>query len=297
MNLRKNGPFLFLISNLFFGFLPIMVKWANVLHYSPIEESFFRFVFAVFGVAGLWLLGKSLKPVNMSALLWRGFFGSISILAYFTALQTTTVGKGTLLNYTTTLWANVYAVLLFKHKPPKGYFWILILAGVGLQLVLDVHWDNFHYGDAAGFLSGVTGGAAVLAVKRARHTDNSLTVFASFTVFSFVLSGLLLLANPILGVSTPSVMAWTTPDFPGLMVLLGIGFVAMVAQMFFTEAFGHTSLALGTLLPVMVPIFAALFGRIILGETFTPHFLLGMVLVLSACVLLGWRERVEAYVE
>ena len=32
MNLRKNGPFLFLISNLFFGILPIMVKWANVLH-------------------------------------------------------------------------------------------------------------------------------------------------------------------------------------------------------------------------------------------------------------------------
>ena len=57
-------------------------------------------------MGSLWLLGKSLKPVNMSALLWRGFFGSLSILAYFIALQTTTVAKGTLLNYTTTLWAT-----------------------------------------------------------------------------------------------------------------------------------------------------------------------------------------------
>ena len=297
MNLRKNGPFLFLISNLFFGFLPIMVKWGNELHYSPVEESFFRFVFAAFGVGALWFLGKSLKPVNMPALLWRGFFGSISILAYFIALQTTTVGKGTLLNYTTTIWSNVYAVLFFKHKPPKGYFWILLLAGVGLQLVMNVNWESFNYGDAAGFLSGVTGGAAVLAVKRARRTDNSITVFASFMVFSLVLSGILLLVHPVFGVPVPTVMTWTTPDFSGLMVLLGIGFVAMVAQMFFTEAFGHTSLALGTLLSVMVPIFAAIFGRVILGETFTPHFVLGMVLVLSACLLLGWRERVEAYVE
>ncbi len=290
MNLRKNGLFLFLISNLFFGFLPILVKWANALRYSPVEESFFRFVFAVFGIGALWLLGKTLKPVNMPVVLWRGFFGSLSILAYFISLQTITVGKGTLLNYTMTIWSNVFAVIFFNHKPPKGYVWILLLAGLGLELVLDVHWDSFNAGDLIGLLSGVTGGAAVLAIKRARQTDNSLTVFASFTVFSLVLSGFLLLGNPIWGPSVQNLTAWTTPDFQGWMVLLSIGAVAMVAQMFFTEAFGHTSLALGTLLGVMVPIFAALFGRVILGEALTPHFVLGMILVLSACGILSWQE-------
>jgi drug/metabolite transporter (DMT)-like permease len=139
-------------------------------------------------------------------------------------------------------------------------------------------------------MSGITGGAAVLAIKRARRTDNSLTVFASFTVFSFVLSGLLLLGNPLWSPSVQTVTVWKAPDFQGLMVLLGIGFVAMVAQMFFTEAFGHTSLALGTLLTVMVPIIAALFGWAILGETLTPHFVLGMILVLTACAILSWQE-------
>jgi drug/metabolite transporter (DMT)-like permease len=292
MKTTQKSLCLLIASNLFFGFLPILVKLANGLNYSGVEETFFRFVFAAFGILFLSLLGiQKFSFANRKALFWRGFFGALAILGYFVALQTTSSGKGTLLNYTYILWTNLFAVLFFKQKAPKYFFWYLLMAAVGIELVLDVRWDHFNFGDVAGIFSGITGGAAILAVKESRKTDTTLSVFTSFTVFSLVMSGALLLGAGHWGWVGNQASAWVTPDAYGLFILLSVGAVAMVAQMFFTEAIGHTGLALGTLLTLSVPVLAALFGWFFLREPLTPYFLTGMVLVLAACGMMIWQEK------
>ena len=126
MSDKNKNIYLLIVSNTFFGLLPILVKLANEFHYSGVEESFFRFVFGAIGVLFLWAFGlQKLSFGNGKALFWRGFFGALSILGYFIALQTTTSGKGTLLNYTYILWTNVFAILFFGHKAPKRFFWFL----------------------------------------------------------------------------------------------------------------------------------------------------------------------------
>jgi drug/metabolite transporter (DMT)-like permease len=273
-----------MISNISYGFLPILVKLANEMRFSPVEETFFRFVFAIFGILILWLTGlQSITLVNLKALFWRGFFGSLSILAYFVSLQTTSSGKGTLLNYTYILWTNIFAVLFFGQKPPRRFLWFLILAAVGIDLVLGVQWDHFNLGDLAGLFSGITGGAAVMAIKRVRYTDTALTDFTSLSLFGFVLSGCAMLGGGSMVFSTNTVHVWMTPGLLGWLVLLGVGVTAMIGQLFFSEAIGHMSLALGTLLALAVPVLAALFGWALLNEPLTPHFLVGMILVLTAC--------------
>ena len=292
MNTRTKNIYLLIISNFFYGLLPVTVKLANGLHYSAVEEALCRFVFAVLGVLILWVVGfQSISLVNLQALFWRGFFGSLSIIGYFVALQTTSSGKGTLLNYTCILWTNVFAILFFGQKPPKHFFWYLLLAAVGIELVLDVQWNNLNLGDLAGLFSGITGGAAVLAIQRSRRTDTALSVFGSFTLFGFLLSGAALLWGGSVGSSMNYLSQWTTPDFQGFSILLGVGASAMIAQMLFSEAIGHISLALGTLLTLSVPVLAALFGCAFLKEPLTPHFVTGMVLVLVACGMMIWREE------
>jgi len=292
MNTRTKNIYLLIISNVFYALLPVTVKLANGLHYSAVEEALFRFVFAVFGVLILWAVGfQSISLVNLRALFWRGFFGSLSIIGYFVALQTTSSGKGTLLNYTCILWTNVFAILFFGQKPPKHFFWYLLLAAVGIELVLDVQWNNLNLGDLAGLFSGITGGAAVLAIQRSRRTDTALSVFGSFTLFGFLLSGAALLWGDSFGSSMTYLSQWTAPDFRGFIVLLGVGASAMIAQLLFSEAIGYISLALGTLLTLSVPVLAALFGWAFLKEPLTPHFVTGMILVLIACGMMIWREE------
>jgi len=291
MSLTRTNSFLLVLSNLCFGVLPILVKLSNQLHYSAIEETFFRFAFGLSGVAVLALFKwQRLTWVNRTTLFWRGFFGGLSILGYFIALQTTSSGEGTLLNYTYILWANIFAVFFFQQKAPRGFFPCLLLAALGVQLVLNVSWDHVGLGHLAGLFSGFTGGAAILAVKRARATDSALSVFASFAVFSFIFSaGLLLWGHPF-GNGADNLNAWLTPDAYGLFLLLAMGAVSMAAQVLFTQAMGKTSLALGTLLTLSVPVLAALFGKWFLNESLTPHFGIGLVLVLVACAFLVWQE-------
>ena len=289
MNWRKNGLLLMLLSNLLFGFLPVTVKWSNERGYAALQATFFRFSIAMVGVAVLAITGQQrLKVANARALFWRGFFGGLSVLLFFMTLQLTTAGKATLFNYTYTIWANVFAVVLGREKPPKGFGKLLVLALLGLWLVLGVRLDRMVLGDALGVLSGMASGAAVLAVKEARHTDNALSTFGSFTLFGWAFSLIALLVGA--RGEYREFSTWTPVDAPGFALLMAMGLVAMAAQLLFTQGYGYTSLAMGTLLSLLVPVLASLFGWILLGEPLTPGFLSGTLLVLMACYLLTRRE-------
>ena len=292
MNLRKNGILLLCLSNLFFGLLPVSVKWASQWDYSAVQITFFRFAFATAGILALAALGwQKLRVVNSKPLLLRGFFGGVTVLLYFLALHWTTVAKGTLLNYTYSIWANVFSVLFLRQKAPRGLAFLLLLAAAGVWLVLDAHFDHLNGGDVAGFLSGALGGAGVLATKEARRTDNALSVFGSFTFFGLGITGLLLMGGQLFLKVGSNLTHWTAVDARGFGILCLMGGLAMAAQLLYTQGLGYASLAMGTLLAQSVPVLAAFLGWIVLGEPLTPHFVLGTILVLTACTLLGLQEK------
>src|SRR5690348_1074474 len=129
MTLHKNGVALILIANLFFGFLPITVRWADHMGYSSFQTTFFRFTFAGLGVFALaWLKWQRLHAVNMRALIWRGLFGAVTVLTYFLSLHWTTAAKACLLNNGSPVWGNIYAVVLLKHRPGKGFVPLVVMA-------------------------------------------------------------------------------------------------------------------------------------------------------------------------
>jgi drug/metabolite transporter (DMT)-like permease len=289
MQWRRNGILFILISNIFFGFLPITVKWANQAGYAAFQVSLFRFIVALAGIALLASLRwQKIKPVNRPALFCRGFFGGATVLLYFIALQLTTAAKATLLNYTFSIWANVFDVLIFRRKPPRTFIPAILLAFCGTWLVLDVHWDRFVWGDLCGVFSGMTGGAALLAVKECRRTDNALTTFSSFSLFGLLIAALMLLFASPLGMSQFG--AWTPVDEKGWLILAAMGLVAMVAQLFYTHAYGFARLADGALLSLLVPVLTGFFAMLFLQETLAPHFILGTLLILAGCGLLSWEE-------
>src|SRR5581483_1468532 len=246
MSLKKKGWLLLCLSNLFFGFLPVTVKWSDQLHFSPVQVTFFRFAFATLGILLLAALGwQKLRIVNVQALFWRGFFGGTTVLFYFLAIHWTTVAKGTLLNYTYSIWANVFSVLFLKQKAPKGLPFLLALAVLGVWLVLGAHFDQLNQGDLAGFISGALAGAGVLSVKEARRTDNALSVFGSFTFFGLLIAGFLVVGGNRWVDLDPSLVQWTLVDGKGLAILSLMGALAMAAQLLYTQGLGHASLAMG----------------------------------------------------
>ena len=293
MNLRQNGLALILLSDLLFAFVPITVKWAHAQDYSAVQVTFFRFTFGLLGAGALALLGvQKIRVVKLKPLFWRGFFGGLAVFFYFISLDFTTAARATLWNYTYSIWANVFAVFFLKREAPRHFGWMLALGAAGVWLVLGARLEDVGKGDLAGLLSGAAAGASVVAIKEARRTDNALSIFSSFSLFGFVFAGAFLAlaaAAPAPGF-LPSLGHWTGVSGSGWGLLAFMGLLGMSAQLLLTQSLGFLSLARGTLLSLLVPIGAAIFGLLLLGEALTPHFLAGTLLVLSACAWLGWSE-------
>lgn len=290
--LSQQGPLILMAANILFAVVPLAVKWSASFGARGPALTFYRHLFAFVAVLALWALGVQKVQVHRpKLLLWRGLLGGASVFLWFFSLDLTTAAKGTVLNYTHPLWSNLFGALFLGYKRPRFFWPLYALATLGLYLVVDPDFQHPNWGDLLALFSGMFGGAAVLTVKEARKTENALTIFGAFSLFGLALAvAYLFIASRFI----PSLAGNTHIGLDDLqkawLPILVMSVSAVGGQLFFTHGYAYTSLALGSLLSLSVPLLAALGGWLIFSEALTPHFLAGAALVLLACAVLGFRE-------
>lgn len=283
------------LGHLLFGLVPFFLKLGLGLGMPVAAAVALRFavalllIYALVGLARFWWTRArgelSLAPVNRSALLWRGVWGGLAVLLYFYAVALCGAGLGTLLNYTHSLFSNLFGVLFFKRKTDRGFWPLLALAGLGLVLVLDPSASGLSkLGIAVGLISGMAGGAAVLTIKTLRQTDNSLTINLALAL------GGLNLALPLMLVQGFQGPPLAVPPMAWLWVAVS-GAFSFGGQWFFNHGFRNTSVPLASLISLLTPVLAVLSGWLWLGEALTPHFVAGALCILGAVALRGLQEK------
>lgn len=277
-----------LVANLFFAMVPVSVRVAGNVGLPSSQVTFVRFALGGIVCVILWSLGAGpLRARNRAAVALRGIFGGSAVLCYFHAVTELGAGKGVILNYTHSLWANLFAVAVLRERPPRGFWFLLALAGAGLWLVIDPHFGSFGRGEALGLLSGALGGAAILSIKSARRTDGALVILASFSLYGMIFA----LTVPVMdSVSGGGARPWPIPSGAGWGALLAVGLFGVFSQYLFTHAYGFTSVPLGSVMSLSVPALAAVTGWAFLDEKLTPHFILGSALILAAMGAMGIQE-------
>lgn len=266
------------------GVMPVVVRTATMAGWSSASVVVARFVVSCSFVLLVGLYTRhALHTHSRTALFWRGACGGLAAILYYLSLATTNAATATLLNTTHSLWANVFAWAFLRQRMRPIFWLLLIMALGGVWLVVAPSHAGFHAGELLGLLSGIFGGVAVLSIKELRKTDNALTIFASFSVFG-LLGGLCLLPQA-------GALPATTHVSWDWLLLLGVGLISVLGQFLFTHGYRDTSIELGTVLALLVPVVAALCGWLWLGEALTRAELVGGVLIVSACVLAGLMER------
>src|SRR5262245_40912776 len=53
---------------------------------------------------------------RLDLILYRGFFGGLAVMMYFLAIQHTSVGVATLLNYTAPVWSGIFSMLFIGER-------------------------------------------------------------------------------------------------------------------------------------------------------------------------------------
>ncbi|HUP43934.1 MAG TPA: DMT family transporter [Thermoanaerobaculia bacterium] len=214
---------------------------------------------------------------RIDLLLYRGFFGGTAVLLYFIAIEHTSVGVATLLNYTAPLWAGIFSMLFIGERFSARVLIALPVAFTGVFLVVNA---NARPGDVLGFgpweltaaLSAVASGAAVTAMRAARRGENSWAVYGSFCLLG-------LITTMPLGVAT-----WKTPVGIEWFHLAATSLLAIGAQLLLTFSLRWVdAMTVGVISQLAVLVSMAL-GAFVLGEIITPMAALGAALTIGGVV-------------
>jgi drug/metabolite transporter (DMT)-like permease len=202
---------------------------------------------------------SAMKFHRLDLLLYRGIFGGLAVLLYFIAIQHINVGVATLLNYTAPIWSGTFSMFFIGERFSAKVLIPMPIALAGVFLVVHAHaapGDILGFGrwEIAGALSAVCSGAAVTAIRAARRTENSWSVYASFCLLGMFVSMPLGIAQ------------WKTPHGSEWIALAATAILAMGAQLLMTFSLRWVDAMTVGVISQLAVLVSMLLGLLILGD-------------------------------
>jgi drug/metabolite transporter (DMT)-like permease len=266
----------------------IFVRWTDIP--GP-ASAFYRMLVPALALLPTHFLERERPPVSsrtIGIIAFGGLFFALDLALYNTSILKTSAANATLLGNNTPIVVGLLSWLVFRKRPPAGFWLGLLLALSGTFVIV---WADLgkHTGFGVGDVMSL-GAAACFAVylmvtERVRTSTGTLT----FLRLAMAASTLALLAiNLALGVSLQ------VPHGRTLWAVLGLGLISQLGgYLALTYALGHlpatiTSISLLTQGPL-----TALMAAVLLSEPLSLPQIVGGLLVLSGVGLAHQQEHPE----
>ncbi len=209
---------------------------------------------------------------RLDLIFYRGFFGGVAVMLYFLAIEHTTAGIATLLNYTAPIWSGLFSMLFIGECISPRVLLPLPVALIGIFSVVQAGTFGFGWWTIVGLSSAITSGAAVTAMRAARRSESSWSVYASFCLLG------LLVNMPL------ALRSWKTPNGREWVALAATAAFAMVAQLLLTFSLRWVdAMTVGVISQLAVLISMSL-GALFLGERISGTAAIGAALTIAGVV-------------
>lgn len=295
MSDNSKGIFLTLGSVVFFALMAVLVK--AIPNVSSYQTTFFRFVVGL-GILGiLSLFGIiHLKFNDKKNLFWRGLIGGVAVYLFYLAILKLGVGKGSVYVYSYPVFATLFSMIILKEKVEPIKFVVIFISLAGMVLLSlgggKSSLAGQGYYELIAIAGSVTTGLAVVFVKKLHDSDNSYAIFFSQCIIGFWLFLI------------PSGATQAKGNMSELFLLVLVGVVATIGQLFMTEGYRYVNVATGSLLQSLVPVFNLLSGWLIFHEQLNSTEMMGALIIVGSCFALviinfriGKRTRILKLVE
>jgi drug/metabolite transporter (DMT)-like permease len=277
MSDHSKGIFLTLGSVVFFALMAVLVK--AIPNVSSYQTTFFRFAIGLGIISILSLFGIiQLRFNDKKNLFWRGLVGGVAVYLFYLAILKLGVGKGSVYIYSYPVFATLFSMLILKEKVEPIKFVVIFISFAGLVLLSVGGGAESLAGMGIYELMAIAGsvitGLAVVFVKKLHDSDNSYAIFFSQCIVGFWLFLI------------PSGATQAAGNMTEVLLLVLVGVVATIGQLFMTEGYRYVNVATGSLLQSMVPVFNLLSGWLIFHEQFTSIEMVGAFVIVSSCFAL-----------
>jgi len=280
-----------LISVTLFVTMSALIK-AAMPHVPPGEAVFFRSIFALPVILG-WLamrheLSLGVRTRHPMGHVFRGVLGSFAMGLFFTALGLLPLPEVTALGYTTPLLVVLFAAMFLGERVRAFRLGAVGLGIIGVLIVLSpqllaLQGNSVDARQTLGALVALGGATcAALAqvfVRKLVRTERTATIVFWFSVTSTLMS---LLTLPF---------GWVVPTPQEAILLILAGFLGGAGQIFLTASFRLANVATIAPFDYASMLLALVIGYFVFDEVPTWTMLAGAALVISAGVLIIWREH------
>lgn len=280
------GIFFMSLSTIFFSAASLLVKIAASEFALPATQiSFARFFCGLLLTIAVILAGKHpVKPVKYPVLFMRAIFNTAAVIFFFISIDLAGVTKGNIYNLTFPVFVAIFAPFLLKEKLSLPKALSVAIAFFGAYLVSGGGIDGIHFaaGDIAGLMSGFTAGFAIIALRKARLTETSLTILLFLMSIGTVINGIVFFRDFIV------------PDAVQTLLLILVGLLTFAGQMSITYGYKYIDALPGAVISTSRIFIAALLASLFLGEIVTPSIATGGFLIFLAVVGISYFGKSEA---
>ena len=278
-------------SVLVFIVMASLIK-ATSAHVPPGQAVFFRSFFAI-PVIVAWLIWRRELPTGLRATapmghVWRGVVGTMAMGLGFAGLGYLPLPEVTAIGYAAPLLTVVFAAMFLGEEVRAFRISAVILGMIGVLIVLAprlsiVSPSKAGTAEALGAML-VLGGAvfAALAQVFVRKLVNTEKTAAIVFYFSLTASALSLITLPFGWV-------WPTPGEGTLLVSAGL--LGGLGQILLTSSYREADASLVAPFDYASMLFALGIGYFVFNEVPTATMLGGASLIVTAGILIIWRER------
>jgi drug/metabolite transporter (DMT)-like permease len=279
-----------LASVLVFIVMSAMIK-TTAQHVPAGQAVFFRSFFAI-PVILVWLIWTrefpaGLRTANPLGHVWRGFAGTCAMGMGFAGLGYLPLPEVTAIGYAAPLLTVIFAAMFLNEEVRLFRLTAVALGLAGVMIVLSPRLTVVSGGaghqEAFGAML-VLGGAVFSAlaqvfVRKLVAGEKTGTIVFYFSVTSTVLS---LVTLPF---------GWVMPTALEATTLVAAGLLGGVGQILLTSSYRFADASVVAPFDYASMLFALAFGWFIFGELPTVTMLAGAALVVTAGLLIIWRER------
>ncbi len=278
-------------SVLVFIVMAALIKSTSA-HVPPGQAVFFRSLFAI-PVILAWLawrreLRRGLRTVQPMGHIWRGVVGTSAMGLGFAGLAYLPLPEVTAIGYAAPLLTVVFAAMFLGEEVRVFRMSAVALGLAGVLIILSPRVTALSDGAVAtaetlGAML-VLGGAVFAALAQVFVRKLVLTESTSAIVFWFSATATLLSL-----VTLP--FGWVVPDGREAAVLIAAGVLGGIGQILLTSGYREADASVVAPFEYVSMLFALAFGYFLFDEVPTATMLFGAFLVVTAGILIIWRER------
>ncbi len=265
------GPIAMILAAFFFSIMVAMIKeLSKNTGISVFQMTFFRA-----GVSALILLiimksrGISFWGKNQKLLVFRALSGFTAMCLNFYAVTQIRLGDAGVLHQTTPFFVILLSAFLLKEKIKISMIFLTSLCFFGIAIILRPSGEVLNTGGLAALASALFAASAYVSIRHLHQTDSFWTMAFYFMLVSTVMSFF------------PMCQSWQTPDFKEWTLLISIGVLGTLGQLFMTYAYKHQAASWLAPFAYFGVIFNFIWGFLFFEEKPSSLTLIGAVLTLG----------------